>query len=95
MQLQYSPAPVDFGCWEEGLKRSYQEVGGLCKIWFKYREPSIVFSGPILDSPKGALQWCDCSDKWRGCVWVIVPFSSFQMEMLLLRSDKAKYSRLK
>ena len=54
-----------------------------------------MFFGPFLDPPKGTLQWCDCLDKWQGCVMVIDPSSCLQMVILLLRSDKAKYSRPK
>ena len=94
MQLQYSPAPVDFCCWLECLERRYLEVGG-ARYGSSVESSAIVF-GPFLDSPKGTLQWCDCSDKWRGCVLVIDACSYFPIfVLLLLRSDKAKYSRPK
>ena len=95
MQLQYSPAPVDFCSWVEYLERRYLEVGG-ARYGSSVESSSTVFSEPFLDSPKGAPQWCDCSDKWWGCVLVRYPYSCFQMVvLLLLRSDKAKYSRPK
>ena len=95
MQLQYSPAPVDFCCWVDFLKTKYLEVGG-ARYGSSTGSSSIVFSGPFLDSPKGALQWCYCLDKWWGCVWMIDPYSCFQMDvLLLLKSEKTEYFRIK
>lgn len=64
------------------------EVAVLRKMQSKDREPLLVYSWSFLDSPKGALGSCDCSDD----SWGMLLFS-FEADMqgiiLLLRSKTA------
>lgn len=71
-----------------GMSQEKISEGGRRKIWYKYREPSIVFSGPFLDCPKGALALHSVvrlfGQEAGLCMGVIDRYSCFQKVVIVL-----------